>query len=176
MAEESAILQGLLMLREIGFLDFFLPFLLFFAIIYGALEKTKVFGEGRRDINSIIALVIALVATTTAMVTKALAGFLPWVGFIAIVIVSFLMIVAIMVGDVSKLAELPYFKAGAVIVVAIILFIVVFFALGLDQMVSGTPSLLSETDIAMLVIIIVGIIAFAIFMKSGGPPLATTHS
>lgn len=174
MAEESVVLQGLLMLREIGFFDFLMPFILFFAIIYGALEKTKVFGEGRRDINSVIALVIALVATTTAMVTKALAGFLPWVGFIAIVVVSFLMVVALMIGDVSELAKIKYFKEGVVVVVAIIMLVIVVFALGLDKIIasSGAGSGISETDIALIVIIVVGLIAFAIFMKSDGgvPP------
>ena len=157
------------MLRDIGFFDFLLPFLLFFTIVYGALDKTKVFGENKRDINSVIALVIALIATTTAMVTKALAGFLPWVGFIAIVIVSFLMIIALIVGDVSKLSTIPYFKEGSVIVVAILIFVVIFFAMGFDKAIGAGGGLgISETDIAMIVLIVVGIVAFAIFMKSGG--------
>lgn len=168
MAEESFILQGLLTLRSIGFFDFLLPFILFFAIIYGALEKTEVFGKDRHDINSVIALVIALIATTTAMVTKVLAGFLPWVGFIAIVVVSFLMIVALFVGDVSELAKMPYVKEGAVITVALLVFIILFFALGLDQYMSSFP--LSETDISMIILIVIGLVAFyAIFIKGGGP-------
>jgi len=167
MAEESAILQGLLMLRELGIFDFLLPFLLFFAVIYGALDKTKVFGENKRDINSVIALVIALIATTTAMVTRALAGFLPWVGFIAIVIVSFLMIIALVVGDVSKLAEIKWFKYGAIIAIAIGIFIVMIFALGFDKSMGSMN--ISETDIALIIILIgAGIIGYVIFGR-GGP-------
>jgi hypothetical protein len=166
MADESFVLQGLMMLKDIGFFDFLLPFLLFFTVIYGALEKTKVFGENRRDINSVIALVVALIATTTAMVTKVLAGFLPWVGFIAIVIVCFLMIVALMIGDVSKLAEIPKFKEASIVIVALLIFIVLFFALGLQQYLPAIN--ISETDIALSIIIVIVIaVLYFIFRDSG---------
>jgi hypothetical protein len=167
--QPSVILEGLLTLRAIGFFDFLLPFILFFAIVYGALDKTKVFGENKRDINSVVALVIALVATTTAMVTKALAGFLPWIGFIALVVVSFLMIVALVVGDVSHLANIPYFKEAMVIVVAIFIAIVFVYAVGLEQLFPQIS--LSATDIALIIMLVVGVIAFAAFMRSSGPPV-----
>lgn len=46
--------------RNIGFFEFYLPFVLTFAIFYGILEKVKIFGEKSRNINLIIALVASL--------------------------------------------------------------------------------------------------------------------
>jgi hypothetical protein len=168
MAEESSVLQGILMLRDLGIFDFLLPFLLFFAVIYGALDKTKVFGENKRDINSIVAFVIAMIATTTAMVTKALAGFLPWVGFIAIVIVSFLMIVALAVGDVSQLGKNKWFMRGMIIAVSLALLYAVLYALGLTESMGSFN--ISETDIALIIILIgAGVIGYLIFGREGTP-------
>jgi len=48
-------------LRDLGFFQFILPYMLTAAIIYGALRKSKLFGEPDRNItvNGVIALVIA---------------------------------------------------------------------------------------------------------------------
>lgn len=171
MAETSFILGGVQTLREIGFFDFFLPFILFFAIIYGALQKTQVFGEGRRDIDSIIAFVIALIASTTGWVLKGITGFLPWVGFTAIIIVCFLMLAAMVGGgDVSQLFKKPYFIAAGVIFIAVILFFGVFFTFGWDKIAGGVAggAGISETDIALVIMLIIGLGAFALIVKGGG--------
>ena len=46
-------------LSELGVMDSLLPFLLIFTIIFAVLEKTKIVGEGRKQFNVIIALVIS---------------------------------------------------------------------------------------------------------------------
>ncbi len=169
MTEESLMLGGIQTLREIGFFDFFLPFILFFAIIYGALEKTQVFGEGRKDINAIIALVIALIASTTSWVLKGVAGFLPWVGFIALIVVAFLMLAAMVYGgDVGELFKSDWVKAGALIFVVIALGLGLYFGLGLNESLAGAGSFLTEEDIALLIMLIIGFGAFAIVVKAGG--------
>jgi len=40
---------------------FILPFLLLFFIVFGILEKTKVFGESNKQLNALISLVIGLI-------------------------------------------------------------------------------------------------------------------
>ncbi|MDP2908831.1 MAG: hypothetical protein Q8N77_03415, partial [Nanoarchaeota archaeon] len=57
-------------LNEFGFYDVVLPFLLVFTLVFAILEKTKIFGveekKPKKNINAMIAFVIALffVATT----------------------------------------------------------------------------------------------------------------
>lgn len=174
MAEESMLLGGIQTLRELGFFDFFLPFLLFFAVIYAALDKVQVFGEGKKDINAVVALVIALITTTTAWAIKGIIGFLPWVGFSAIVIVAFLMLASMIGGGtLEELFKIPGVKYAGVAIVAIVIFLAVFFSLGFDKYFSGGGGGgsflgMGEADIALLVILGIGLVIFAVIMKSGG--------
>ena len=92
MAEESVLAGAIQMLQRMGFFDILLPFLLVFAIVYGILEKTGIFGEKRHDINAVIALVIGLMVAVTTFVVNILTGFLPLVGLLAVIIVMFLML------------------------------------------------------------------------------------
>ena len=167
MAEESVFIGGMQTLQTLGFFKFFLPFLLFFAIIYGALQKTQVFGKDRKDIDAIIALVISLIATTTAWVIDAIQGFLPWVGFIALVIVCFLMLVAMVYGDVTELAKSTWVKGGVLIAVVIAIFALLYTILGFGTLTGGFG--LADTDIAILVVAAIGIFAFYLIIKGGGP-------
>jgi len=46
--------------QTVGLLDFFLPFILVFTIVYATLAKIKILGEGKKQFNVIVALVLAL--------------------------------------------------------------------------------------------------------------------
>ena len=45
-------------LQSSGFYEFALPFLLVFTIVFAILEKTKLFGGGKKNINLIIGIVV----------------------------------------------------------------------------------------------------------------------
>src|SRR3989344_2229777 len=47
-------------LQSLGVYDYFLPFLLIFAIVFAILEKTKIFGE-KTNINVVVSILIALI-------------------------------------------------------------------------------------------------------------------
>lgn len=171
MAQESMILLAMEALRDMGFFDFFLPFMLFFAVVFGALQKTKVFGEPSEHnvvtINSIVSLVIAFIASTTAWVIGGLKGFLPWVGFISIVVIAFLMLLAmIWGGNLEELIKSKYFVTAAGIIVSVALFLVLFFVLGFAEYFAAWS--ITETDIALVIIGIIAIAVFAVIIKSGG--------
>ncbi|VVB60180.1 Uncharacterised protein [uncultured archaeon] len=46
-------------LQRLGFYDFVLPWLLFFAVIFGLLNQAKIFGGNAKQVNAIIAAVLA---------------------------------------------------------------------------------------------------------------------
>jgi len=65
-------------LQNIGFFDFYLPFLVTFAIFYGLLARAKIFGEeglGKR-INALLALVAAFYIMVYTPVGFTVSGFL----------------------------------------------------------------------------------------------------
>ena len=170
MAEESIILSGLQTLRTLGFFDFLLPFLLFFAVIYAILAKSKIFeseaGKERRDINAVVAFVIAMITTTTSWVLLALNQFLPWVGFIVIVLLGFLILGSMLYGgDVTKAFSDPMLKYLAIGLAGFIVFIAMYYALGWQNLFNFFG--LSNVDYALLLIGIILIIVLVVIFKGG---------
>ncbi|MBT3984811.1 hypothetical protein HOD38_00795 [archaeon] len=84
-------------LEEFGFFDVILPFLLVFTVVFGILEKTRVFGtyDGapKKNINSMVAFVIAFFVVAAKEIVDAMKESLPIVALLLIAIVSFLMLV-----------------------------------------------------------------------------------
>lgn len=60
MAETETILQHWI------FTKFAFPFLLVFFIVFGVLEKTKLLGEGKKQLNALISFVISLIFVSVA--------------------------------------------------------------------------------------------------------------
>jgi hypothetical protein len=169
MAEESALGAGIEMLRSMGFFDILLPFLLVFAIVYGVLERTKLFGEKRHDINAVIALVVGLMVAVTTFVVNVLTGFLPLVGLLAVIIVMFLMLVSMFFGETSEIWANKWFRWIALIVVVVIFAIILIDLLGFTDffMQASTAAGVAGINIAewIALIVIVAIIVLIVWMS-----------
>jgi hypothetical protein len=102
-------------LRTMGFFDVLLPFLLIFAIVFGILEKVKLFD--RHDLNAVIAFVIGMLVIGTAWTVGLLSGFLPWVGTLSVVFLGAIILMAFFWGDMGAITKSTPAKiiAGVVI-------------------------------------------------------------
>ena len=116
------------------FTRFALPFLLIFFIVFGILEKTKLFGADKKQLNALIAFVIGLIlvgATSPTLTISNLILFLT----VAIVI---LFVALLLWGFIAGEEGLKFEKApkalkwliGVVVAVAVV--IAVFWALGAE--------------------------------------------
>lgn len=100
--------------RDFGLFDVVLPFLLVFTIIFAILEKTRILGlvkvKGEdipnKNLNSMVAFVVALLTVATANVVRTINESLPNVVLLVVVGVSFL----IMIGVFMKTEELDLSK------------------------------------------------------------------
>ena len=97
--------------RDFGLFDVVLPFLLVFTIIFAILEKTRILGTVKvkdlgdvpnKNLNSMVAFVVALLTVATANVVRTINESLPNVVLLVVVGVSFL----IMIGVFMKTEEL----------------------------------------------------------------------
>ena len=95
-------------LERVGFVDVLLPFLLVFTIIFAILEKTKILGEGKRNMNVGIALIFALIVVIPHVTGNFPAGYdpvqiinaaLPSVSLVIIAIVSLMILVGVFAHD-----------------------------------------------------------------------------
>jgi hypothetical protein len=91
----------IVLLEDFGFFEVILPFLLVFTLVFGILEKTKIFGTesygGRelpkKNLNAMMAFVIAFFFVAAKEIVASIQESLPIVALILIAIVSFLMLV-----------------------------------------------------------------------------------
>ena len=97
-------------LESWGFTDILLPFLLIFAILFAILEKVKVFGDGKRNVNGTVAFVISLLTVIPHVTGTYPAGFdvvailnkaLPSVSLVIIAVIMLLLLVGIFGGDAT---------------------------------------------------------------------------
>lgn len=105
--------------------SFVYPFLLVFAIVFGVLEKTKLLGEDKKQLNAILAFVVGLIfvaAVEPKLIVENLIMFLS----VAIVIVFVVMLVwgFMSGGEVKFEGTLKWIPFGlAIIAIIIFLFI-----------------------------------------------------
>lgn len=80
-------------LRDFGFFDVVLPFLLVFAIMYAILEKTKILGDEAKQLNAVVAFVVGLLVAGTNRVTSIINEALPNLVVLVVGILGFLILV-----------------------------------------------------------------------------------
>ncbi len=94
----STLQQSIEFLKDFGMFDVVLPFLLVFAIVFAVLEKTMILGkEGnagtKKNLNAIVALVMALITVATNQVVSVINEALPNIVLLGVVSISFLLLV-----------------------------------------------------------------------------------
>ena len=95
-------------LEKIGFVDVLLPFLLIFTVIFAVLDKTKILGEGKRNMNVGLAFVFALLVVVPHVTGKFPAGYdpvkvinaaLPTVSLLVVAIIALLILIGVFAHD-----------------------------------------------------------------------------
>lgn len=93
-----------------GLTDVLLPFLLVFAIVFAVLQKSKIIGEGRKNINVAVALVLALAVIIPHVtgtyppkgdVVDIINRALPNVAIVIVAIVMLLIIIGVWGGEIT---------------------------------------------------------------------------
>ena len=116
MVEDTAFRGVLLFLEKFGFYDIVLPFLLVFTIVFAVLEKTKILGveefKGvkytRKNLNSIVAFVVAFLVVASTRMVAAINQIMANVVLLLLLSISFLLLI----GSFFKEDEDVYLKEG----------------------------------------------------------------
>ena len=153
------------------FTNFALPFLLIFFIVFGILEKTKLFGEDKKQLNALISFVIGLIFVA-AVFPKLVVGNLILFLTVAIVVMFVaLLLWGFVSGKAPDLGNMPTglkWVIGIVIVVAV--GIALLWAMGIE---GGAADLLFNqswsgefwTNAAFVVVVVLALV-FAMRAKS----------
>lgn len=175
---ETAILK----LKELGFFEFFLPFLLTSAIFYGILRKTQLFGDPDKNIvvNSVVALAISFFVWAAPVILGIdieahLAAF-----FIQGFSVTLIFLVGLILAGMFFPPDLPKalserIKAGwlwsVIIIVAIVIGLILLISSGLYKVIFPGISISISSDVLItigIIILIVGSIVGIVWATTRG--------
>ena len=149
------------------FTSFIYPFLLVFFISYAILEKTKLLGDGKHQINAIVAFVLGIVFVGGIFPKIVVENLILFLTVALIVMFVFLMLWGFAVGGEVKI-EGNGLKLVAGGILAIAVFIAVLWATGIEDrffdMLFGQPwSSAFWTNVLFIVVIAV---AIAVILKN----------
>jgi hypothetical protein len=151
------------------FTQVILPFILVFTLVYAILEKSKILGEGKHQINSIIALVIGLILIGVPLARGVITDIVPIIAVLAVIILVFMLIFGF-VGGTGKEGNLNKgLKITIGIITGIVLIIAVLWSTGwLETIVSAAkqPESQGIWQSVIFIIIIIAVMAVALSGKS----------
>ncbi len=125
--------EAILFLEELGLSGVILPFILIFTIIFGMLEKIKITGKGeKKNINAMIAFVIGFMFIASTQRVDSLWIMLQYVALFMIINFSILLLI----GTLTKEWEVKS-KGTIYIITAIVLAVIVYYALDLSGYIKG---------------------------------------
>jgi len=98
----SELMNFIQTLEEIGVYEVALPFILIFTLIFALLQRVKIFGDGGKNFNMIIAAVFALLVVRQPYIIGIMNEFLPQVSIIALVLMVLLLLSGIVMGPFDE--------------------------------------------------------------------------
>lgn len=139
--------------------SFVFPFLLVFAVVYGLLEKSGIFGD-KHDVNAIIALAIGILFATSNAMLKLTFIVLPVIALI-LVIAFFSVVLFYAVGgeNSSKAKKLLGIIVGIIALILVIVFVILplFPNLGMYFSTSTIGSIMGYIIVLIFIIIVIWI-------------------
>ena len=147
-----------------------LPFLLIFVLIFAILQKSKLLGEGKAQIDALVSLVIALILIGAPGPRSIVVDLMPWLAVGVAILLVFFLLYGFVVGDLSSVA--PWMKITFGILAGLFTIGVILYVTGLWGNVEGWFSGDGGGEVwggIILIIIIAGALAVAIATgKKGG--------
>lgn len=125
----SVFRDSLVFFDSIGLYDVVLPFLLVFTLVFGILEKSKIFGSektpdgkmgpySRKNLNAMVAFCVSFFVVASAQLVSLINVFVSRIALVLVIIVMFMLLVASMSGEQGEKGfELPKAWVGFLTVV-----------------------------------------------------------
>lgn len=160
-------------LESWGIADVLLPFLLIFTIVFAVLQKTNILGQGKKNFNVVIALVIALGVVIPhvvggyppeADVVDLINIIIPQISLVAVALLMLLLLIGIFQPSwVSR-------SIGGVLALISVIAVVYIFGSALEWWESDWIYYFGEETISLIIIILVfGVIIWFITREPGAP-------
>jgi len=149
------------------------PFLLVFVLIFAILQKTKILGEDKRQIDALVSLAIALIVITVGWATDIITNLMPWLAVAVVVLLVFMVLFGFVAASNEKgLVMHKNLKIGIGVLAGIFVVVAVIVSTGqwdtVYNSLFGGEGISDVWSSVLLIAIIVGALAVAIFSGKGG--------
>lgn len=131
-----------------------LPFLLVFVLIFAILDRIKILGEDKRQINALVSLAIALIFVTFTKAVNIVNNLMPFLAVLAVIILVFLVLWGFIAGGKEGLLVNKGIKIAGGIIILLALIIAVVYATGANETISGLLKGASSNMIVSTVVFI----------------------
>jgi hypothetical protein len=156
--------------EHVFFKEMLLPFLLVFVVVFAILQKSKILGDGKAQIDAMVAFVIGLITITFAYQTGVIVKLMGWLALGVAVILVFLILYGFVAGDLSKAPD--WMKITFGILAGLFTVGVVVYVTGLGDVVKGWFNDFGSEGFfmnAIFVLLVIGAIVTAVATsKKGG--------
>jgi len=151
------------------FKDFILPFLLVFVIVFAILQKSKILGSEKSQIDALVSLAIALIFVITPPARDFVVNFTPWVAVGISVILVFLLLYGFVAGDLSSTPNWMKITFGTLSGLFVIALIIYFSGIWSNPNLQSFFSMKDSGSIwaNILLLIIIGGALAAVLANSG---------
>ena len=133
-------------LQSAYFVELVLPFLLIFVVVFGILQKTKIFGDNKKQIDALVALVLGLIVVAFANAVNIILIFMIMYGMLfkegdfdmnkwlkfgigTVIMIALIIAVLVVTGGWDYIVELFYGKASGDLVANVVMVVIVMVAL-----------------------------------------------
>jgi hypothetical protein len=145
--------------------EIFLPFLLVFVVVFAILQKSKVLGDGKSQIDAMVAFVIGLILIGFPQPRDIVVGLMPWLAVGVAVILVFLILYGFVAGDLTSVPD--WMKITFGILAGLFTIGIVLAVTGLWDYILNLLSDSGDSSIWMTIVMIVLIIGAAIVVVLG---------
>lgn len=151
------------------FVETILPFLLVFTIVFAILQKSKIFGENKRQIDAIVALVIGLLVISFGQATGIIVQLIPFLAVsLVVILVMMLLLGSFHKGELELPKGLKYtmWTLAVIAVVVAVLYITNAWRFLLDLIfITGGNNILINV---VFIVLIVGAVIFVLWGAGKG--------
>lgn len=165
-----------LRLENMGLTDVLLPFLLVFTLVFAVLQKAKIFGQDKKNINMVISIIIGLLVVIPHItgdyppggdVVEIMNSAIPNVSIFIVAIVMLL----IMIGVFGVNIEIAGTSLGGIVTLLSVLIIFFVFATSAGWFNMALPNwlgFLSDPDTQALIVVLLMFGIIVMFVTGGG--------
>lgn len=152
------------------FTNLILPFLLIFVLVFAILQKSKILGDGKAQIDALIAMVIGLLLVGLPGPRDIVVNLMPWLAVGVSVILVFLILYGFVAGDLSstpKWMKITFGTLAGLFVVGVVLYVTGLWEPIYDALFGSAKTEIFSSILLVVIIVAAFVIAVATGKKGG---------